>query len=472
MAPSPRRPGVYDRLVALSLVTTRTDRNDASSGHSRESRGGVDRCPGSVEVHRAEDGGLARIRVPGGVLTRDSLVALTGLAAELGNGRIELTARGNLQLRGLAPGAEVELSARLAAHGLLPSVPHDRARNVLASPLSGRDGVGVLDVRPLVAELDRRLCADPELAALPGRFLFALDDGRGDVAGQRADVAVLALPDQRVALLLGGRDSGLRLPVRAAVTGLLASATAFLRRRADERVWRVAELPDGPLELVPDVRAALVAGLGGDAAGTLGGDPASWLGGGPAVSVPDRDPRGPVGRIEQTDGRVALAASVPLGELTQSRCQVLAAVAEREVLLTPWRGVVLPDVAPPATELAARRLTGAGLLLDPASPSLGVSACTGRPGCAKALADVRADASGAAGRAAGTAVPPAEDVDGVRLPVHWSGCARRCGRPAGPAVDVVAEVGGYQVLRDGEAVYAGADLGAVRAAAAQARNSR
>ena len=142
--------------------------------------------------------------------------------------------------------------------------------------------------------------------------------------------------------------------------------------------------------------------------------------------------------------------------------------------LTPLhvRGVVLPDVAPPATELAARRLTGAGLLLDPAAPSLGVSACTGRPGCAKALADVRADASGAAGRAAGTAVPPAEDVDGVRLPVHWSGCARRCGRPAGPAVDVVAEVGGYQVLRDGVAVYAGADLGAVRAAAAQARSSR
>jgi precorrin-3B synthase len=417
-----------------------------------------------VEVHRAEDGGLARIRVPGGVLTRDSLVALTGLAAELGNGRMELTARGNLQLRGLAPGAEVELSARLAAHGLLPSVPHDRARNVLASPLSGRDGVGVLDVRPLVAELDRRLCADPELAALPGRFLFALDDGRGDVAGQRADVAVLALPDQRVALLLGGRDSGLRLPVRTAVTGLLVSARAFLRRRADERVWRVTELPDGPLELVPEVRAALVEGLGGDPVGSIGT--------GPAVSVPDRDPHGPVGRIEQTDGRVALAASVPLGELTQSRCQVLAAVAEREVLLTPWRGVVLPDLAPPATGLAARRLTGAGLLLDPTSPSLGVSACTGRPGCAKALADVRADASVAAGRAAGTAVPPVADVDGARLPVHWSGCARRCGRPAGPVVDVVAEEGGYQVLRDGQAVFAGADLGAVRAAAAQARSSR
>ncbi|HEX4250347.1 MAG TPA: precorrin-3B synthase [Pseudonocardia sp.] len=448
--------------MALSLVTPRTDRNEAASGTPMQRRGGADRCPGTVAVHRAQDGGLARVRVPGGALTRDALVALAGLAAELGNGRLELTARGNLQLRGLATGAEVELSTRLAGQGLLPSVPHDRARNVLASPLSGRDGVGALDVRPLVAELDRRLCADPELAELPGRFLFALDDGRGDVAGQRADVAALALPDQRVALLLGGQDSGLRLPVRAAVTGLLAVATAFLRRRADARVWRVAELPDGSLQLVPDLREALAAEGG---PGELGGF-------GPAVHVPGRDPRGPVGRIDQTDGRVALAASVPLGELTQARCQVLAAVAEREILLTPWRGVVLPDLSPPSTGLAGRRLVGAGLLLDPHSPSLGVSACTGRPGCAQALADVRADASVAAGRAAGTAVPPddGDEVAQSRLPVHWSGCARRCGRPPGPVVDVVAEPGGsYRVLRDGETRYLGADLAAVRSAAAESR---
>jgi precorrin-3B synthase len=141
------------------------------------------------------------------------------------------------------------------------------------------------------------------------------------------------------------------------------------------------------------------------------------------------------------------------------------------VLLTPWRGVVLPDLPPSATALATRRLAGAGLLLDPASPSLGVSACTGRPGCAKALADVRADASVAAGRAAGTAVPPV-DNGGPRLPVHWSGCARRCGRPPGPVVDVVAEEHGYQVHRDGELQYSGTDLGEVRAAAAQARTPR
>ncbi|GAA5173554.1 precorrin-3B synthase [Pseudonocardia eucalypti] len=412
---------------------------------------GSDRCPGVIAVHRAEDGGLARIRVPGGTLPSAALLAIAGWARELGNGRLELTGRANLQLRGLAPGAELVLTERLREHGLLPSTAHDRARNVLASPLSGRDGLGALDVRPLVAELDRRLCASPELADLPGRFLFAFDDGRGDVAGQRADVAVLALPDQRVALLLAGQDTRLRLPVADAVTGVLVAASAFLRRRPDVGVWRVAELPGGPSPLVDDVRAEL--------GGIIGVE----------VSVPERDPIGPVGRIEQSDGRVALAASVPLGELTPARCQVLATVAAREVVLTPWRGVVLPDLEPPALAAAKRRLTAAGLVLDGCSPAVGVSACTGRPGCAKALADVRADASVAAGRAAGTATGA---LDMPALPVHWSGCERRCGRPIGDVVDVVAEGDGYRVERAGRLVYAGSDLNAVRSAAASARTER
>jgi precorrin-3B synthase len=135
--------------------------------------------------------------------------------------------------------------------------------------------------------------------------------------------------------------------------------------------------------------------------------------------------------------------------------------------------VVLPDLPRHAVGSATRRLAGAGLLLDPAAPELGVTACTGRPGCAKALSDVRADALVAAGHAAGTVVGPRPAGGAAALlPVHWSGCSRRCGRPVGPAVDVVAEPDGYRVLRDGQLYYAGADLAGVRAATAQARAGR
>ncbi|GAB3825116.1 hypothetical protein [Dactylosporangium cerinum] len=81
-------------------------------------------------------------------------------------------------------------------------------------------------------------------------------------------------------------------------------------------------------------------------------------------------------------------------------------------------------------------LTAAGLVTDPGSPWAGVTACAGRPGCAKALADVRADARAAV--EAGTAP--------TGLPVHWVGCERRCGAPKGRHVEMLATADGYQVV--------------------------
>jgi precorrin-3B synthase len=392
----------YDRPVPLS----------ATSGHA-----GADRCPGVVAVHPAADGGLVRIRVPGGRLARGAFGAVASAAVQLGNGRLELTGRANLQLRGLRPGAADELAGLLSEHGLLPSAAHDRARNVLASPLSGLDGRGACDVRPLVGELDRSLCAEAELAGLPGRFLFALDDGRRDVAALGADVSLVGLPGERLGLLVGGADSGLRYAPRAAVAALLAVARAFLRRRPNERTWRVRELPGGPLSLldgpVPAQGAIAVPGPAGG-----------------AIRLPEASVVGPVGPVVQLDGRVALGLGVPLGALTPARCAALLAEAREEVVLTPWRGVLLPGLTAGAAVAAGARLAEAGLLLDPADPGLRVSACTGRPGCAHALADVRTDARPVSGAVA----------------VHWSGCERRCGRPAGPVLDVVAlSGGGYQV---------------------------
>ena len=206
-----------------------------------------DLCPGVLALHQAADGGLARIRLPGGVLTAAQLRLLAQLATDLGDGAMELTSRANLQLRGLGPDAAPILSQALYDAGLLPSITHERVRNIIASPLSGLDPLSTYDVLPVAAELDRLLCADPALAELPGRFLFTLDDGRGDLGTIHSDLGVRAVDKTTAELLLAGTETGVRIPWADVPAVLVAAADAFLAERTARAstAWRLAELPDG-----------------------------------------------------------------------------------------------------------------------------------------------------------------------------------------------------------------------------------
>lgn len=389
-------------------------------------RPAADRCPGVLRLAEAADGLLARVRLPGGLIDAAQLRVLARLAVELGDGRIELTSRGNVQVRGLAAGAASPLTSELIQAGLLPSLSHDRVRNVLASPLAGLDRGP--DLTGVVRALDAALCVRPRLAELSGRFLFAVDDGRGDVAGLGADVVATIRTDGAVVNGLSVR--GLR---DAVVAAMIACAEAFLDRRAalGSSAWRIADLPGGaePVRSVVAARLGLAAAQGEPIAGT-----------------PDaRAAARPVGLVvrQETGGGAESAASVrddpgfsavllaPLGRLTSAQVSWVAdRVAGRAARITPWRSVVLPDLVDAAGVL--REAAGLGFGTDEASPWLRVTACAGRPGCASALADVQADAAAFAARWPG------------RL-VHVSGCARHCGRPAATEIDVTATSEGYQV---------------------------
>ncbi|WP_245771160.1 precorrin-3B synthase [Actinacidiphila guanduensis] len=389
-----------------------------------------DACPGALRLHAADDGALARVRVPGGFVGAAQAAALGAAAQALGDGELHLTSRGNVQLRGLAPTCAAELERRLAAADLLPSRTHERVRNVVASPLTGLDGNGYADVRPWLRELDTLLCASKEAAALSGRFLFALDDGRGDVAALAPDITLRAIPDGG-ALLVLGRRAPLRISAAQAAPAALLAAETFLRAAAPTAAWRVKDLPDAGAALSTDLAHRLNA---------------------PTTEPPSQTaPPPPPGPIP-TGPTTALCVLAPLGRLTPAQWHALTSLAERtparELRLTPWRGVIVPSV--PAdrarAELAALAATGLATAAD--SPWLGVTACTGRPGCAKSHADVRADARATlpvAPAAPVTRAAPAGPATAL-LPVHWSGCARGCGRPrGGERVDVVAEPGGYRV---------------------------
>jgi len=435
MPPAPSNRPDTDETPVTSVTPVR-DRGDA--------------CPGALRLHSADDGALARVRVPAGVVSAAQAYALADAAERLGDGALDITSRGNFQLRGLEPGCGGELARLLDAAGLLPAPRHERVRNVVASPLSGLDGQGHLDVQPLVRELDALLCASERAPELSGRFLFALDDGRGDMAEFAADVMLLAQPGGAAVRVSVG-DAAVRVRAEDGPRAMLVAAYAFLDAAdaSATRAWRVRELPAAHALSARDLTSrAAEAGLG-DVAGAGASAPAAAptpcdgrAERRPVDVTPTRRPdavsRDAGVRPVPGAGPGGLYVVAPLGRLSAVQWRMVAEVAERygtgEVRVTPWRGVVVPGAGP--GQLAA--LDAAGLVTDPASPWLGVGACTGRPGCAKSLADVRADATGLLPAGAGG------------LPVHWSGCERRCGHPRGAWVDVVATGDGrYEVSAPG-----------------------
>jgi precorrin-3B synthase len=361
-----------------------------------------DACPGALRVHQAADGALVRVRLPGGMLTAAQLAALARVATDFGNATLELSARGNVQIRRITDTGAV--TDAVASAGLSPSPTHERVRNIVASPLSGRTG-GLTDVRAWVDRLDAAIQTQPVLARLPGRFWFSIDDGRGDVSGLRADVGVHVLGDS-VALLLAGRDTGVRLAEDDVVETLADLAVKFVEVRGN--AWRVAEL-----ETVNDLL------------------PGAELG---AAFTPVTAPH--VGWIEQDDGRVALGAAAPLGVLHAHVAEYLAAI-EAPLAVTPWRSLLVCDLDHGVADAALRVLAPMGLVFDEASPWLSVSACVGSPGCAHSAADVRAAAAAAAAR---------NDAGASQRHSHFVGCERACGSP--PAGDVLVATGdGYRLLR-------------------------
>lgn len=350
-------------------------------------------------MHRAADGALARVRLPGGMIAPTQLEALALAAARFGSHAMELTSRGNVQVRGITDADG--LAGALADAGLLPSASHERVRNVVASPLTGRQG-GDADVRDLVRHLDAEIQKSALLAGLPGRFLFAVDDGRGDVSGLGADVGAHFLDADTAALLVAGVDTGVR--VLDVVPTLISVAERFVQIRGN--AWRTGELDDV---------SPLLHGL------TVTAEPgATW----PAVTRP------PVGWIAQDDGLVTLGAAVPLGVLKTRVAEYVAAVAS-PVVITPWRSLLICDLDEGVADAALRVLAPLGLVFDEASPWLDVSSCTGSPGCAHSAADVRHDAAAAV----------AEGVTGTHR--HFVGCERACGSPAVGEV-LVATSSGYE----------------------------
>lgn len=359
-------------------------------------------CPGLLRIVPARDGGLCRVKLPGGRLTAGQARAIAAASERWANGVLELTNRANLQLRGVRPDGADALVAELQAAGLGPADPAaDDVRNLLLSPAAGRDPQQLQDVRPLAAELLALLEGDRRLHGLSAKFALQLDGGEALARLDHPhDVWLSARPE---GYLLGLAGIPLDAPVGLIAPGQEVATVARLLHRfldlAGPEQGRlrqllaqrpVAELLAG-LDLLPVPRSPRAAAA---TALRLGSHPQlqpgrCWVGAQPAL-----------GRLPAT----SLAAIADLAEH----------LGEGALHLTPWQGLLLPDVPVDRAPELLGALATLELTTDPAAPLARLIACTGSQGCAKGQADTKGDALRLAERL------PA-DVE-----VHLSGCPRSC----------------------------------------------
>jgi precorrin-3B synthase len=93
-------------------------------------------CPSTLRPMETGDGWLVRLHPPGGVLTPVQLCRIAALAAEHGNGLIEISGRGNMQLRGVSQQTHPALVEALMSERLVDEHDGDGPQKLtLVSPL-------------------------------------------------------------------------------------------------------------------------------------------------------------------------------------------------------------------------------------------------------------------------------------------------------------------------------------------------
>src|SRR5437870_8759332 len=125
-----------------------------------------------------KDAFMARLRIPGGVLTTFQLRELARIARELTSGYVQITTRANFQMRLIQPKDAPEFLRRIQSVGLhTRGAGADNIRNLTANPTAGIDPVELIDTLPFCRALGQIIINDRSFYDLPRKFNIAYDGG-------------------------------------------------------------------------------------------------------------------------------------------------------------------------------------------------------------------------------------------------------------------------------------------------------
>lgn len=352
-------------------------------------------CPGALRPMLSGDGLVVRVRTHRGRLTGAQAIEIARLSRAFGNGLIDLSARANLQLRGVSEQSHAPLIEGLKALGLIDETAETEARrNIVLSPFWQQGNAA-----PRLAQALEAALAAPDSPALPGKFGFAVDCGPQPLLRDiSTDIRIERDAAGEFLVIADGASHGLKVSETEAIPAAIDLARWFLASGG-----------------APTGRGRMRKHLG-------------------KVALPEtfaRHPRNPESLPAPTPGLHPQGALIgfAFGQMQAETLEALARLGNLRI--TPWRMLLL-EGAKTLPELS-------GIITRADDPLLRVIACTGAPGCVQAHQATRDLAR---------ALAPLLPEKGL---IHVSGCAKGCAHPAKAPLTLVATPQGFDLIRDGDA---------------------
>jgi len=382
-------------------------------------------CPGVRRPMATGDGLLVRLQPFGGRLTAHQARLVAQAAREYGNSHLDVTARGNLQIRGVKEESYPHLLALLDREGVAEPEGDGPNRLTVLSPLAGLDPLDRWDAPALARSIEITAGA---VEGLPAKFFVAVDGGGAmplDPVG--ADLHLVATADHAVAFGAAapgglhwiGTASHTRTPDAACA---VLSGFAEMRRAGQTEARRLRDLEPGLVQALAE-RASLE----------------------PAAAPPPRPAAPRAGAMPLNHGQAVLLA-LPFGRCTAAQIAQAAAWSERfghgEIRLSFTRGLLLPGIAEESMAPLLAEAHRAGFITDAQDPRLSLIACPGKPDCGSAWVPAPADALRMA--------QSCESLLQQGVILHVSGCAKGCAHPSRADLTLVGRPDGrYDVVPGG-----------------------
>ena len=385
-------------------------------------------CPGLSAPMLTGDGLLVRL-LPSGTISRDAFRTLCTAAQEHGNGVIEITARGSIQIRGLTAASAVHFAATIAESGIAAA----DAPPVLSSPLAGLAANEILDASALAEALRQALAKTSLPPRLASKLSVVIDGGGGlNLDHLSADVRLCA------------ESTDGEPAIRISVAGDHASALMLGMVALNRAIEVTLILLDAICRSGHDARARdIVAADGGAEFRTTIAD----------FLIPDRSPAArtprqsndPIGDHALRDGTFARGFGLAFGH---AEAKALAGLIEAAagagatgVRAAPGRALLVVGLTQDAAATLAATAETNGFVVRADDPRRFVFACAGAPVCSSAHIAAR------------TLAPRLAEIAAARLgpkfDLHISGCVKGCAHPQAAALTIVGTDAGCALIARG-----------------------